>query len=153
MSKKIINGIWFYGLSGVGKSYASNLVFKAKKNSIIIDGDVVRKYISTDLLYSKKDRNIQIHRMLGISKICLESNLFPIVSSVWMSKKISKKCNELGIKLIFIKTDMKKIFSTHATYKNKKDVVGKDLSYEKIRSVEIVNTKDELFWKKLKKLI
>ena len=71
MNKK--KGIWFYGLSGSGKSYASILINKKIKNSIVIDGDEVRKNISFDLKYSKKDRNIQLKRMLGIGKIAINS--------------------------------------------------------------------------------
>ena len=36
-------GIWFFGLSGSGKTYASKIIKKIKKNSITIDGDDVRK--------------------------------------------------------------------------------------------------------------
>ena len=79
------NGIWFFGLSGVGKSYASNLIKAKRKNTVVIDGDVVREYLSHDLGYSIKDRNIQIKRMYGIAKIIINSNYFPVVSSVWMN--------------------------------------------------------------------
>ena len=52
-------GIWFYGLSGVGKSYISKLVHKHIKESVVVDGDLVRKLISFDLKYGKSDRKIQ----------------------------------------------------------------------------------------------
>ena len=42
--KKIRTGIWFFGLSGTGKSFASKFIGKYHKNCLIIDGDVVRKY-------------------------------------------------------------------------------------------------------------
>ena len=64
-NKKIISGIWFYGLSGSGKTtvskYLKNNVFK---KSLIIDGDIVRKYISTDLKYTLSDRLIQLNRIV-----------------------------------------------------------------------------------------
>ena len=82
------NGIWFFGLSGVGKSYASSLIKAKRKNTVVIDGDVVREYLSHDLGYSIKDRNIQIKRMYGIAKIIINSNYFPVVSSVWMNLEI-----------------------------------------------------------------
>ena len=47
-------GIWFYGLSGSGKTLLSNCLKKKIKNFIILDGDQIRKYISTDLGYSKR---------------------------------------------------------------------------------------------------
>ena len=42
-------GIWFCGLSGSGKSYASNFMSKKISESIKIDGDVVRKFLNSDL--------------------------------------------------------------------------------------------------------
>ena len=74
---KTINkkGLWFYGLSGSGKSYASKIATKRKKKSFLIDGDYVRKFISEDLGYTLRDRKIQIRRILGIVRISLKSNL------------------------------------------------------------------------------
>ena len=42
-------GIWFCGLSDLEKSYASKFLEKLIKNSIKIDGDTVRKFLSSDL--------------------------------------------------------------------------------------------------------
>ncbi len=153
MIKTTQKGIWFYGLSGVGKSYASMISMKYKKNSIIVDGDIVRQYISSDLGYSKRERNIQINRMFGIAKIIIESGHFPIVSSVWMNKKLSEVLKLNKINLIKVECDMENIFKNHITYKNKKNVVGKDIKYENFNSIKIKNEKDNKFWKELKRLI
>ena len=90
MKKSEKKGIWFYGLSGTGKTYASKILAKKKKNSILIDGDDVRKLLSQDLGYSSHDREIQIKRIFGITKIVLKSNLFPVISTVYMNKYIAK---------------------------------------------------------------
>ena len=62
-------GIWFFGLSGSGKTtsaeYIKNNIFK---NSLLLDGDLIRKFVSYDLNYSIEDRCIQIKRILGICK-------------------------------------------------------------------------------------
>ena len=71
--KNKLKGIWFYGLSGSGKTYISKILHKKIKNSVVIDGDKVRKLISTDLNYSKSDRIIQLKRVFGISKIVIDS--------------------------------------------------------------------------------
>ena len=63
MKKVKKKGIWFYGLSGSGKTYASKLILKENKNSFLIDGDDVRKFLSQDLNYSLQDRKIQIRRI------------------------------------------------------------------------------------------
>ena len=60
MHKRAKKGIWFYGLSGSGKTFASKIILKDISKSIEIDGDQVRKYISFDLGYNIKDRKIQI---------------------------------------------------------------------------------------------
>ena len=152
MNKK--KGIWFYGLSGSGKSYASILINKKIKNSIVIDGDDVRKNISFDLKYSKKDRNIQLKRMLGIGKIAINSNIFPLISTVWMNSTIIKSANKIGIKIIKVETNFNNLIETHKTYKKKKDVVGINFKYGKnLRSLTIQNNKDSKFWNILKKLI
>ena len=64
-----LKGIWFYGLAGCGKSFASKCIKNLINKSIIIDGDDVRKNISFDLGYDLKSRKIQIRRLLGIGKI------------------------------------------------------------------------------------
>ena len=89
----MVKGIWLYGLSGAGKSYISKEIYEnININKIIIDGDDVRKYISHDLGYSKKNRDVQISRLFGIAKISIGSKIFPIISSVWMNKDVLSKC-------------------------------------------------------------
>ena len=39
-------GLWLFGISGSGKSFTSKFLKKKIKNSILLDGDQVRKYIS-----------------------------------------------------------------------------------------------------------
>ena len=153
MKIKKNRGIWLFGLSGVGKSYASKLVFRKKSKSIIIDGDIVRKYVSNDLDYSLNARNIQIMRMLGLAKIAIESDLYPIISSVWMNQNTAKKIRKEKIQLIKIESNMDEIFKSHITYKNKKNVVGKDIHYENFKFLNIINSRNSEFWKELKKLI
>ena len=121
--KKIVNGIWFFGLSGSGKSYASNYLKKKIKKSIIVDGDYVRKEVSFDLGYTISDRKVQIRRVLGISKIILSSNYFPIISTVYFDKNIFKECSKINIFPIkVIRKDIKNIMKNHKTYlENKKN--------------------------------
>ncbi len=153
-------GIWFFGLSGSGKTYASKIIEKMRKNSIIIDGDDVRKLISFDLGYGIEDRKIQIRRMLGIAKIVLKSNLFPVISTVYMDKYVAKNLKKNNIKLIEVSRDLKKIMKWHKTYKNKKDNWKKNFSF--VRDVgitfkkiirEAVERKNKKKWSKKDKEI
>ena len=150
MKKK---GIWFYGFSGVGKSYISKEIQKKIKNSVIVDGDKVRELVSYDLGYSQSDREVQIRRVLGISKIIIDSKKYPIISTVWMSKKILNICNKENIEVVLVERDMKKIMDNHITYKNKKNVVGIDIAFDKIKTKKIINSSKKIIWTQLKKLI
>ena len=133
-------GIWFFGYSGCGKTFASKFLKKKIKKSVIIDGDKVRKYISYDLSYTKKDRAIQIQRVSGLALILIEQDIFPIISTVFFNNKIYKVCKKLNIKPIkIVRSDIKIIMSHHPTYKNKNNIVGKDIFYEKIKTQKIIN--------------
>tara|TARA_B100001123_G_C15129801_1_gene954822 strand:- start:220 stop:684 length:465 start_codon:yes stop_codon:yes gene_type:complete len=153
MKKKKRKGIWFYGLSGSGKTFASKIILRNITKSIQIDGDEVRKHISFDLGYNIRDRKIQIRRILGLVKISLKSKLFPVASSVYMDKEVARELKKLGVDLIKIERDLRKIIKKHKTYKNKKNVVGRDISLKKISSTLIYNSGGKKFCKAVKKLI
>ena len=131
LGKKRKKGIWFIGLAGVGKTFASNFIKKKIKNSIIIDGDTVRKLVSYDLGYNLKDRKIQITRMLGIGEICIKSKKFPIISTVYMNNKVYKKAKRLGIDVIQIERNMKDL-KERKLYEEK-NVVSKDINYPNMK--------------------
>jgi len=151
MKKSKKKGIWFYGLSGSGKTFASKVL--RKKNSILIDGDDVRKYLSKDLGYNLNDRKVQIRRVFGITKIALKSDLFPIVSTVYMDRYIANKLKNNNIHLVKIKRDLNEIMKRHKTYKNLKNVVGKDIKLNEIKSTCIFNSGEKNFCKKIMLLI
>jgi hypothetical protein len=147
-------GFWFFGYSGCGKTFASKFLKKKIKKSVIIDGDKVRKYISYDLSYTKKDRSIQIERVYGLALILIEQDIFPIISTVFFNNKIYKECKKLNITPIKIeRSNIKSIISNHPTYKNKKNIVGKDIFYEKMRIRKITNDGSKNFCKVISSLI
>jgi len=156
MITKKFRGIWFYGLSGAGKSIASKF-FKKKLNKVIIlDGDIIRKYISFDLGYSENDRKIQITRVYGLVKLAIESDIFPVASTVYMNKKIKKKLEKYKILPVKITRDFKKIKNRKNIYNNKMShVVGKDIKIPKLDNENrIENNKTIIiFKKKLERLI
>lgn len=138
-----MKGIWFFGLSGSGKTYASKFLKSKIDKSFIIDGDIVRKNISSDLDYDIKSREIQINRILGITKIVIVNKYFPIISTVYMNKKIANNLKRLDISLYFIKRNMDDIFISHPTYKkNKINIVGKDINYEKFEYKTLKNDEE-----------
>lgn len=153
MKRNKKKGIWFYGMSGSGKTFASKIILKNKKNSILIDGDDVRKFISYDLGYTLHDRKIQIRRIFGMVKIILKSNLFPVISTVYMDKDIANNLKKNNIHLVKIDRNLKRIMKSHKTYKNKKNVVGKDIKLDQIKSTNIFNSGEKIFCQKILKLI
>ena len=133
-------GLWFYGLSGAGKSYLSNLIKKKISNSVLVDGDEVRKIISKDLGYSKSDREIQISRIYGICKILQKSNSFPIASSVYFNDHLNNLCVKSSILVLNVKNkNIKEIKKFHSTYKHKINVVGTDIKYPSFNTKKITN--------------
>ena len=148
---KNYKGIWFYGLSGSGKTYISKAISKKVSNTILVDGDNVRKLVSYDLGYSKKDREVQINRIFGICKIIIYSKKIPIASSVYFNNELNLKCKKIGILPIKIeRKNFHKIIKTHKTYKNNKNVVGKDISYSKLKTSILVNDNTINFKKNIK---
>ena len=150
----MIKGIWFFGYSGCGKTFASKFLKKKIKNSILLDGDEVRKYISFDLGYSLDERQMQIQRICGLVKILKKTRLFPIISTVYFNNYTKKFCLKNKILPIrILRKNMKSIFKSHKTYKNKFNIVGFDIKYSKILTKNIYNNGDKNFCKKLTLLI
>ena len=122
-------GLWFFGLSGSGKTYLSNKISKKIKNSFIIDGDEVRKFISFDLGYKKSDRIKQNKRVLGIAKIVMKNGYYPIISSVYLDPKIFLEAKKKKIRVINVLASDRRI---NRKLLNKKNIVGKSIKQPKI---------------------
>ncbi len=150
-------GLWFYGLSGSGKTFASKYLKKKIKKSFLIDGDDVRRTLSKDLDYSLASRKIQINRLFSIAELCLINSFFPIVSSVFMNQNIVHKCRKKKILLINVqRANFETVKLNHRTYKNKKNVVGVDIHIKNYKTRDIFNPGNKKFCKNLislKKLV
>lgn len=70
------NGIWFFGLAELGKTFASKVYTDIIFESFIIDGDDVRNLISFGLDYSASNRAIQIKRVLGLAEITVKNLIY-----------------------------------------------------------------------------
>lgn len=139
MNDNEIFGIWFYGLAGAGKTFASNTVAKIKQSPFIVDGDNVRSKISTDLGYSLDDRLIQIHRLFGIGVLAIENQCFPIISSVYMTEIMHKLCKKSGIKVVRINRQQAQLNKCRTIYKDEINVVGKGIVQPSLETVAIFN--------------
>ena len=147
------DGIWLFGLSGVGKTFGSSYINTKIKKSFIIDGDQVRSYISFDVGYDVDSRLIQLNRLLGLSKLALLNKYFPICSSVYMTEDIQKELFMNNILLVKIERDISNIKMNNPTYLNTKNVVGVDIKYPKISHKTIINLGGNKFCKDLDQIL
>jgi adenylylsulfate kinase len=132
--------IWFIGKSGSGKSfYAEKLFLYLKKKYkkfffFLLDGDMFRKYISSDLGYSKLERKKNSLRLINFCRYLETQNIVCICSILSIfpnhqktNRKTFKKYIQIYISAdsqLLKKRNRKKIYS-------KKNVVGKDILFPK----------------------
>jgi adenylylsulfate kinase len=78
--------IQFCGLSGSGKTTVARKTkeyFDTKNVDIeIIDGDEYRRFLCSDLGFTKKDRNINIRRLAFVAGRLSQYNVIPIVCAI-----------------------------------------------------------------------
>ena len=78
--------IWFTGLSGAGKStLASTLANHLAEFSLpyeLIDGDEIRRELSSDLGYSKEDRDENVRRISYLTRVLNRQGIISIVAAI-----------------------------------------------------------------------
>jgi bifunctional enzyme CysN/CysC len=78
--------IWFTGLPGSGKSTIANqlekTLFEVGIRSFVIDGDMVRQTLSSDLGFSIEDRTENVRRVAQLSNLMLEAGMVVLVCLV-----------------------------------------------------------------------
>ena len=144
-----VNGLWFYGLAGSGKTYASKFISQEIARAFVIDGDVVRKHVSVDLGYSDEDRKIQVSRIFGIGNIALENGMFPIMSSVTMTNNLLKSCQNMSIAVIRVDRPFEQVRAVRDLYNGQINVVGVDVSLQELNTLTFLNDGTENFSREL----
>ena len=96
---------------------------------------------------------IQLKRLLGLARIAIDSNIYPIVSCVLMNRKTQKEIVKSGIRLIRIERSNLEAQKKNNVYNSKKNVVGKDIKQEKINCEKIFNNSNKKYFAKIKKLM
>lgn len=78
--------VWFTGLSGAGKTTISqNLEQKLRRLEYqveLLDGDLVRQYLTKGLGFSKKDRDENIRRIGFVANLLTRNNVVVLVSAI-----------------------------------------------------------------------
>ena len=125
--------IWIIGLSGSGKTYLAKEIFKKYKGKkILIDGDIVRKYITYNLKYTKADRK---KNSLLISDLCkfLEIQGFTVVCSILSIFRNHQKLNRIKFNdyfQIFLNTKISQLKKrNNKNIYSHSNVVGKKINF------------------------
>ena len=138
--------IWFTGLSSAGKTTLARKLIECIDSKIIfLDGDDVRKYVSPDLGYSLRDRNIQMDRLYGLGTIISKSNILPIICTNTSPSKRMK-----NVITIYVKCNIKECIKRDVKYLYKKSLEGEirnlpgiDLPYKEPIDPEIIVETDK----------
>ena len=94
--------VWFTGLSGSGKSTVADLLKdKLKKMGIKrverLDGDILRKSLCKDLGFTKEDRDINIERVIFLSKLLTRNDVIVLTSFISPYRELRNRGrNEVG---------------------------------------------------------
>lgn len=86
--------IWLTGQSGSGKTTLARAL-KARVGGIVLDGDEMRKSISTDLGFSPEDREKHNLRIARLARV-LSKDTLVIVSVISPFEKIRDKVDEIA---------------------------------------------------------
>jgi adenylyl-sulfate kinase len=78
--------LWFTGMSGAGKSTISHVIeqrLRAHGAKVeVLDGDVVRTYLSRGLGFSREDRDENIRRIGFVSELLSRNGVIAIVAAI-----------------------------------------------------------------------
>ena len=148
--------LWFVGLSGSGKTTIAKEVVRILRGRnisvVLLDGDIVRKTLSPDLKYTKRDRDEQIRRGANVCYLISESNVLNISCTNSATKEERHFARDLidNFVEVYIKCpisvceerDVKGYY--HLARDGKlKNFVGIDIKYEEPESPDIVLETDK----------
>jgi adenylylsulfate kinase len=87
--------VWLTGLSGAGKTTIANALCAELLNRgfrvELLDGDVVRKNLCSDLSYSKEDRNENIRRIGFVAELLTRNGTIVLVSTISPYRQIREE--------------------------------------------------------------
>jgi adenylyl-sulfate kinase len=142
--------IWLTGLSGAGKTtLAKHIRFSFSLNTIIIDGDDLRKTINADLGFSVEDRNKNVSRAAQICKMLNDSGhdvIACIMSPTELQRREAKNIiGENRFFLVYVSCDLETLKARdtkglYAKYERGEiqNMVGLDIPYEVPENTNVV---------------
>jgi adenylyl-sulfate kinase len=88
VSRKLESGrvVWLTGLSGAGKSTIARTLnqklSEAGRKSFILDGDIMRTGLCSDLKFSQADRKENVRRITEVARLFAEAGIICIVAVI-----------------------------------------------------------------------
>ena len=123
--------IWFTGLPCCGKTTIANqvAVLLKKKGYLVeqLDGDIIRQNFSSDLSFSKKDRDENIKRATFLAKMLSRNNVVVLASFVSPYRKERRKARKeiKNFVEVFVRCPVKICMKRDVKGMNKKALEGK----------------------------
>lgn len=91
--------LWFTGLSGAGKTTIAKQVYNYLVNKEIkvelLDGDEIRSSLSSDLGFSRADRDLQVQRISWVANLLSRNNVVVLVSAISPYRQAREKAISL----------------------------------------------------------
>lgn len=132
------------GLSGSGKTTIANgvkIILEDKGFHVeVIDGDVYRKKLCSDLGFSKEDRNENIRRLGFVSNRFAVNGVISILAAINPYEEIRKELSLYGsyVKTVWIRCDLETLIRRDTKQLYKKAFLSDDHP-EKIKNLSGVN--------------
>ncbi len=91
--------VWFTGLSGAGKSTISHLVAEElERHGLtveLLDGDAVRRHLSSELGFSKADRDTNVERIGWVASRLVRAGAVVVVAAISPYREARRVAREL----------------------------------------------------------
>jgi sulfate adenylyltransferase len=90
--------IFLTGLSGSGKSTIANCLLDRLRDCgrpVILDGDIVRQFLSPDLGYSRKDRDDNIRRIGFVASLIVRCGGIAIIAAIAPYDNVRKEVRQM----------------------------------------------------------
>lgn len=108
------NIFWLFGRPCAGKttisSKATELLIKADKRVISLDGDILRQGINKDLGFSIGDRDENVRRAVEMAKAYALEGFLVICSFITPTNKLRKKvleiCKDVEIQMVYVRASL-----------------------------------------------